>query len=90
MNKPVTSTSRISIRYTTAPADMGYGGTKTAWRTGPANKVTSPRLALDYIADLKRQLGGADFAIDLRCGGVEVSRDDLLNAVMASEARRAR
>ena len=87
MSKQVTSTSRISIRYTTAPADMGYGGNKTDWRNGSPAKVTSPRLALDYIADLKRTLGGADFALDLRSGGEQVSKDDLMAAVIMADGR---
>lgn len=85
----ITSTSRISIRYTTAPADLGYGGTPTDWRNGPPDKVTSPRLALAYIAGLRRTLGDACFAIDLRCRGESVSRDDLLQVVSMADARAA-
>lgn len=85
----ITSKSRISIRYTTDPADLGYGGTPTDWRSSPPAKVTSPRLALAYIAGLRRTLGGADFALDLRCRGESVSRDDLLQVVSMADARAA-
>ncbi len=85
----ITSRSKTAVRYTTAPADMGYGGTPTNWRQAPADVITSPAKALDYVADLKRKLGGADYAVEFRCGAQVVSTEDLTEAVIASEAKRA-
>lgn len=85
----ITSRSKIAVRHTTAPADMGYGGNKTAWREGAADTITSPLKALEYVADLRCKLGGADFAVEFRCGSQVVSQDDLVEAVIASEAKRA-
>lgn len=85
----ITTRSKVSIRTTTAPADMGYGGTPTNWLEAPADVVTSPAKALEYLSGLRSKFGGADYRVDLRVNGQPVTRDDLTEAVIAAEERRA-
>lgn len=84
----ITTRSKISIRTTTAPADMGYSGTTTDWLSAPADIVTSPAKALDYLGSLPRKFGGADYRVDLRCGGEPITREQLTEAVIEAEQRR--
>lgn len=81
----ITTRSKIAIRYTTNPANMGYDGVATDWQNARPYKVTSPSKALDYLANLRREMGGTYYAVHLSCGGVEVSRDDLSEVVQHAE-----
>ena len=84
----ITNRSKIAIRTTTAPADMGYGGNKTNWLQAPADLITSPAKALDHIGSLKRKFGGASYLVDLRCAGQSVTVEQLTEAVISAEERR--
>lgn len=83
----LTTRSKIAIRTTTAPADMGYGGQKTGWLNGKPDVITSPAKALEYLSGLRTKFGGADYLADLRCGDQTVTRDDLTDVVIAAEYR---
>lgn len=66
MPKTLTSRSKVSIRYTTSPADMGYGGKPTGWREGKPDIVTSPRKALEWLRDIRQQLGNQYYIVEIR------------------------
>ena len=84
----LTTRSKIAVRTTTSPSDMGYGGEGTNWRNGAADIITSPAKALEYVAGLRSKFGGADFLVELRHGDRVVTKDDLSDAIYAAEARR--
>ena len=74
----LTSRSRIAIRWTTNPGNLGYDGPKTDWRNGQAAEITSPRLALEFPAKLAQKIGqGTYHAISYKHNGVEVTREQL-------------
>lgn len=77
MTKPLTSRSKVAIRYTTSPSDMGYGGTPTGWREGKPDVVTSPRKALEWLRDLKQQLGNQYYLVEISHGERVIDRQEL-------------
>jgi hypothetical protein len=85
----ITTRSKIAIRWTTAPGDLGYSGTATNWKTQAADKVTSPAKALDFVAQLKKELGGVFFAVNFQCQGQEVTREELEEVVMYGEFEKS-
>ena len=85
----MTSRSRISIRWTTDPANMGYGGNPTDWKNGKPDTLTSPRLALSFPGKLAQKIGpGTYHLISYTHNGVEVSLAQLEDVVFASEYQR--
>ena len=85
----ITTRSKIAIRHTTNPANMGYGGTPTDWRNASPDVVTSPAKAIEYLRSLRSSMGGTFYLVDLRCKGQQISSDDLTECVYSSEAKRA-
>jgi len=86
----ITTRSKIAIRYTTNPANMGYGGVATDWRNAAPDTITSPARALEYLRDLRSRMGGTFYAVDLQCKGVPVTREDLDEVVAFAEFQRRR
>lgn len=84
----ITTRSKIAVRHTTNPANLGYAGTPSDWKNGKADVITSPAKALEYARSLKSSLGGAFHAVDYQCGGVSVNADDLQEAVVFAEFRK--
>lgn len=85
----ITTRSKIAVRHTTNPANLGYDGIPSDWKNGKADVITSPAKALEYARSLKSSLGGAFHAIDYQCGGVSVTADDLQEAVMFAEFKKS-
>ena len=78
----LTMRSKIALRWTTCPADLGYDGCKTSWMTDTPHRVTSPKIVLDEIYRVKKNVGdGTYIRFDFRHGGIEVSREEIEEVV---------
>jgi len=84
----LTTRSKVAVRYTTNPANMGYGGIQTDWTNAKPDVITSPAKALDYLRELSSKMGGSYYAVDLKVKGEKVSVDDVTEVVMAAEFKR--
>lgn len=87
MAAELTTRSRVAVRTTTCPADMGYGGRPTGWKTASPDIVTSPAKALEYVRGLRSRFGGADYALHITHAGREISLDDITAVVTLAELR---
>lgn len=85
----ITTRSKIAVRYTTNPANLGYDGVATDWRNATPDVITSPAKALEYLRTLRSQMGGTFYAIDLQCKGEPVSVDELTELVMFADYKRS-
>lgn len=86
----ITTRSKIAVRYTTNPANLGYCGTPTDWKSAAPDVITSPAKVVEYLRELPRSLGGAFYAVHLSCNGVEVSKDEINETLMVAEYKRSR
>ena len=73
----LTNRSRIVVRYTTNPADMGYDGTPSNWET-EAGEVMGIRKAADFPQELNDRVGQGIFRrVSYTCKGMPVSHDEI-------------
>lgn len=86
----ITNRSKIAVRYTTNPANLGYGGTPTDWRNAAPDVVTSPAKVSEYLRNLRSKLGGADHAVYLSCRGETVTQHQITELMIDNEYKRAR
>ena len=84
----ITTRSKIAIRYTTNPANLGYDGVQTAWRCAPPDAITSPAKAVEYLSDLRSKMSGTYYALHLSCNGREVSQDEITDLLIGSGYKR--
>jgi hypothetical protein len=85
--KPLSIRSKITIRYTTAPSDMGYGGVPTQWRSQPG-RIMGVRRAAEYAHELSQQIGqGTCRLIEYRHGSRVVELAELREIVAEAEWR---
>ena len=85
----ITTRSKIAIRYTTNPANLGYGGVPTDWKSATPDAITSPAKASDFLRDLRSKMGGTYYAVHLSCNGTEVTREEISELLMWAEFKRA-
>lgn len=80
----LTNKSRIAIRWTSAPSDLGYGGKETGWmKSTPI--MRSPRTALEFEHELTRELGqGVCKRISYQHRGVEIGIEDIREVVYSA------
>jgi hypothetical protein len=73
----LTNRSKIIVRYTTNPADMGYDGTPSNWET-EAGEVMGIRRAVCFPQELNSRIGQGVFRrVSYTCNGTVVSHDDI-------------
>ena len=79
----LSSRSKVAIRWTTNPADLGYGGVKSDWKNSTPT-YRSPKNALNFRYDyIQKKLGQGVFcAIDYSIKGESISFEELENFVM--------
>lgn len=86
----ITTRSKIAIRWTTNPADMGYDGAPSDW-INSTPEMRSPRTALKFAWELSQKIGQGVFKrISYQHQGREVTVDELREAVESAEYARMR
>jgi len=69
--------SKITVRYTTNPGDMGYDGTPSNWATD-SGEVMGIRKAAAFPQELNGRVGQGVFRrVSYTCKGQPVSHDDI-------------
>ena len=82
----ITTRSKIAIRWTSDAKAFN-----TEWhKTTTPSKITSPAKVAEFLRELRSQMGGTYYAVHLSCQGEEVSREEISELLMWSEAKRAR
>ena len=83
------SRSRITIRYTSNPADMGYDGIESNWLTAPGETM-GIRHASNFAAeDIPQRIGqGTFFRIEYRHRGQVITLDAIWSAVIEMDYNR--
>lgn len=77
----LTTRSKITIRYTTTPADMGYDGTPSDWETAPG-KTMGIRAALKFPDELAQRIGHGVFRrIKYTNNGLPVTVEEMQNVI---------
>jgi hypothetical protein len=73
----LTNRSKITVRFTTKPADMGYDGTPSTWQTD-SGEVMGIRRAACFPQELNSRIGqGVYRRVSYTCKGVQVQHDDI-------------
>lgn len=86
----LTMRSKITVRWTTAPSDMGYGGRPTSWRGG-RGETMSLRRAANFAHELAQQIGQGTYRlIEYRHRGVVIDLGDIHDALAEAEWRKMR
>jgi len=77
--------SKITVRWSTAPSDLGYGGSPTQWREQPG-KTMSLRNAAKFAYELSLQIGqGTNRIIEYSHRGALVDLADIREALAIYE-----
>jgi hypothetical protein len=80
--------SRITVRYTTNPADMGYSGTPSNWETLPGETM-GIRAALSFSHALTQRVGQGIFRrIRYSHNGLPVTVEQLQDIVDGADYRK--
>lgn len=87
--KPLTSRSQIIVKWTTAPSDLGYGGTPTNWEQQPGQRM-GLKHALQFPEELTRQIGNCYRKIAYFYHGTSLLYADIQEAVYSMEWKRER
>ncbi len=80
----LTNRSKITVRYTTNPGDMGYDQSPSTWQTD-SGEVMGVRRAANFPQELNDRVGGQGIfrRVSYTCKGVPVSHDEIwLQSVM--------
>lgn len=86
---PMTMRSKITVRWTTNPADMGYDGKKSNWLS-EKGQTMGVRKAVEFAHDLGQKVGqGTNKKIDYKHNRQPVSLSEIEDVISASEARKA-
>ena len=73
----LTNRSKIVVRFTTNPADMGYDGTPSNWATAPG-EIMGIRKAANFPQELNGRIGQGVFRrVSYTCKGATVSHHDI-------------
>ncbi len=84
----ITTRSKIAIRWTTNPADMGYDGTPSAWLESTP-EMRSPKGAIQFAHELSQRIGHGTYRrISYQHNGREVSIGELEDVVCGAEYDR--
>lgn len=88
MTKPLTMRSKITVRWTTNPADMGYDGRPSNWLTAPGETM-SIRKAAEFAHALDQRVGQSVYkAIRYSNNGRDVTTSEINDVIGAWEYTR--
>ena len=88
MKTKLTTRSKITVRWTTAPSDMGYGGNPTNWREA-RGETMSLRKAANFPNELGRRVGeGVYRLIEYYHNGRIVGVGEIRNVLADAEWRK--
>lgn len=76
----LTIKSKITVYWTTNPAEMGYGTPTGEWKKG-AGESMSMKEAIGFPAKLAKKLGNATFAVSYQHDGKEIERSEIAEVV---------
>ena len=77
--------SKIRVRWTTNPADLGYEGRKSSWKMDKG-EIMSLRKAYNFNDELGRRVGEGTYrAVAYFHNGVEISLHDIRDVISDSE-----
>jgi hypothetical protein len=83
--KTLTLRSKITVRWTTNPADLGYGGTPSGWKEG-RGETMSLRRASGFAWELDQMVGPGTYkAIEYRHGKRVVDISEIEYALSEAE-----
>lgn len=83
----LTLRSKITVRWTTAPSDMGYGGNPTKWREMPGETM-SIRNAAKFSHELGQRIGQGTYRrIEYSHRGEIIDIAEIHEAVQDAEYR---
>ena len=83
----LTMRSKIAVRWTTDPADLGYGGRPTNWRESKPEMMGIKR-AVGFGYELGQKIGlGTYRAIEYRHRGRVISLDEIAECLANAEYR---
>ncbi|MBC7074606.1 hypothetical protein [Halothiobacillus sp.] len=83
--KQLTMRSKITVRWTTNPGDMGYDGNPSDWESAPG-KTMSLRRAAGFSYELSQLVGQGTFKrIQYSNAGRIVSLDEIKEVIAAQE-----
>ena len=84
----LTTRSKIAIRWTSNPADMGYVGNPSNWMSSEP-EMRSPRTALDFASDLSQRIGQGTYRrISYQHAGREVTIAEMQDLVFGADYDR--
>lgn len=84
----LTTRSKITVRWTTNPADMGYEGRPSDWLTLPG-KTLGIRAALDFEHSLSQKIGHGTYRrVRYTHNGTVVTRDQMQAVITDAEYRK--
>ena len=84
----LTMRSKITVRWTTAPSDLGYGGRPTGWREG-RGETMGLRRAANFPYELEREIGpGVHRQIEYRHRGRVIDIGEIRDALLEAEYRQ--
>jgi hypothetical protein len=79
--------NKITVRWTTAPSDLGCGGTPTGWREAPGETM-SLRKAASFSHTLNRRVGSFVYRIiEYSWHGRTIDLRDIYDALAEAEYR---
>lgn len=79
--------SRITVRWTTNPADMGYDGTPSNWLT-ESGETMGIRAALDFEHSLSQRIGQGTYRrVRYTHNGTVITRDQMQAVITDAEWR---
>jgi hypothetical protein len=85
MKTTLTSRSQIVVKWTTAPSDMGYGGTPTGWREEQGERM-GIRRAAQFSYELGQKVGAGTYrVIAYWHNGRPIDLGEIVDAVRAHE-----
>ena len=79
--------NHVEIRYTTDPADIGYGGKKTAWLVGKPDVKAPVASAVCQWREIKRKhIGNVFYGLDMKWSdGTPTNLDELTHMLAVAE-----
>ncbi len=87
-DKKLTIKSKIAVRFTTNPANLGYEGRSTDWKNGRP-EIMGMRQALNFPYELAQQIGQGTYkAIHYSWNGKEITAGDIMDIVNDSDYKK--
>lgn len=82
----LTMRSKITVRWTTNPGDLGYDGRKTNWKTDDKGELMGIRRAANFNYELGQRVGQGTYrAVAYFHNGKQISLHDINDCISDSE-----